>query len=89
MRANGREDESNDRGGGGSREAGTQHPGHVDPPPEQEQRWPDGRQVAVHGPRNWDHTSLGRLLEGMGAQENGMTLWVQVRTPGREEESDF
>lgn len=57
--------------------------------PEQEQRLPDGRQVA-HGPRNWDHTSLGRLLEGMGAQENGMTLWVQVGTPGREEESgDF
>ena len=50
---------------------------------------PAGRQVAAHGPRNCVHTSLGRLLEMMGAQENGMTLRVQVGTPGREEESDL
>lgn len=89
MRAHGGEDESKDRGGAGGREAGTQHPGDVDPPPEQEQRLPAGRQVAAHGPRNCVHTSLGRLLEMMGAQENGMTLRVQVGTPGREEESDL
>lgn len=89
MRAHGREGESKDRGGAGGREAGTQRPGHVDPPPEQEQRLPAGRQVAAHGPRNSVHTPLGRLQEVMGAQENGMTLRVQVGTPGREEESDF
>lgn len=65
VRAEWEEDESNDRGGAGSRGWDPQHPGHVDPPPEQEQRLPDGRQVAAHGPRNWDHTSLGRLWKGL------------------------
>ena len=32
MRAHGGEDESKDRGGASGREAGTQHPGDVDPP---------------------------------------------------------
>ena len=74
---------------GPAAEAGTQHPEHVGLPPEQEQRLPAGRQVAAHGPRNSVHTPLRQLLEVMGAQENGMTLGVQVGTPGREEESDF